>query len=93
MIYRIVAREANNLISMNQTSKLISFALALVGALSISDTAYAYLDPGTGSIIVQSIIGSVAATVGIASIYWRKVFDFVRRLFGKSGDQTTPERK
>lgn len=38
----------------------------------ISD-AYAYLDPGTGSIILQSIIGALVG-VGIAlKIYWFKI--------------------
>ena len=34
---------------------------------------YAYLDPGTGSMLIQGIIGAVAA-VGVAlKLYWHKI--------------------
>ena len=39
--------------------------------LSITNT-YAYLDPGTGSIILQAIIGFIAASVATISVYWTK---------------------
>ena len=44
----------------------------LFGEFFISD-AYAYLDPGTGSVIIQAIIGALVG-VGIAvKIYWIKL--------------------
>ena len=43
----------------------------------------AYLDPGTGSIILQAIIGFIAASVTAISIYWSKFKSFISRLFGK----------
>ncbi|MDH3735658.1 MAG: hypothetical protein OEQ94_01385 [Nitrosopumilus sp.] len=44
----------------------------LLPAFIISD-AYAYLDPGSGSIVIQSIIGALVG-VGIAiKVYWEKV--------------------
>ena len=46
--------------------------LMIFGHLSISD-AYAYLDPGTGSIIIQMLVGTLVG-VGIAlKIYWQKL--------------------
>jgi hypothetical protein len=38
--------------------------------------AHAYLDPGTGSMIVQAIIGGIAGVTVIIGIYWRKVRSF-----------------
>ena len=35
--------------------------------------AYAYLDPGTGSMLIQSIIGAVAAVGITLKIYWHKI--------------------
>lgn len=35
--------------------------------------AYAYLDPGTGSLIIQSIIGAVAAVGVTMKLYWHKI--------------------
>jgi len=46
-------------------------------------TAYAYLDPGTGSYVLQIIL---AAFVGLAftiKIYWTKVKSFFINLFSK----------
>jgi len=37
------------------------------------DSAFAYLDPGTGSMLLQVILGGVAA-VGVAiKLYWHKI--------------------
>ena len=41
--------------------------------LATSMSAYAYLDPGTGSMLLQVILGGVAA-VGVAiKLYWHKL--------------------
>ncbi len=34
--------------------------------------AYAYLDPGTGSLIIQGLIGAVAAFGFFVKLYWHK---------------------
>ena len=36
-------------------------------------SAHAYLDPGTGSIILQGIIAALAAGAGFIKIYWHKL--------------------
>lgn len=41
--------------------------------------AYAYLDPGTGAIIIQAIIGAFAAIV----VYWSKFKQYIKTLFKK----------
>ena len=33
----------------------------------------AYIDPGTGSLVLQMIAGGVAAAAGTAKLYWRRV--------------------
>ena len=40
--------------------------------------AYAYLDPGTGSIILQALIGFLAAVVVALKLYWHKFLTFIR---------------
>lgn len=35
--------------------------------------AYAYLDPGTGSFIIQLIIAAIAGVSFSAKIYWNKI--------------------
>ena len=38
--------------------------------------AYAYIDPGTVSIIFQGLIGAIAASIVTLKIYWNKVVKF-----------------
>ena len=48
--------------------KLLSFCLLI----SLSINAEAYLDPGTGSMMLQVILGGIAA-IGVAlKLYWHK---------------------
>jgi hypothetical protein len=49
----------------------------------ISTEAYAYLDPGTGSMILQAIIGAVAAFFTAFYIFWNKVKFFFINIFNK----------
>jgi len=42
----------------------------------ISNNAFAYLDPGTGSIILQALVGAIAAGATYCSIYWQKIKSF-----------------
>ncbi len=55
-------------------STIVYYAL-LAGSISIAATgpAYAYLDPGTGSIILQSVIGAVAAGLVIGRTYLYRI--------------------
>lgn len=55
-------------------------ALVLLAALlPVAPHAHAYLDPGTGSIILQGLIAAVAAVVTYAGLYWQKVKSFFSR--------------
>lgn len=47
--------------------------------LSIN-SAYAYIDPGTGSIIVQAIIGFIVAALTTIKIYWQKIKLFLKKI-------------
>jgi hypothetical protein len=38
----------------------------------------AYLDPGSGSMILQMIAGGTAAVAVTAKLYWRRVMRFLR---------------
>ena len=60
------------------------FSLSCIVTLIIFPTkAFAYLDPGTGSIILQAILGFIAATITTISIYWTKFKSLISKLFNK----------
>ena len=45
--------------------------------------AHAYLDPGTGSIILQALLGLIAAIGATSSFYWKKIKSKIKLLFKK----------
>lgn len=47
--------------------------IALLLAAAVTEPALAYLDPGTGSMLLQVILGGIAA-VGVAlKLFWHKI--------------------
>jgi len=56
-------------------SKLITGALAL----SAAQPVFAYLDPGTGSMIIQGLIAGIAMVGVTARMYWHKLQTFLGR--------------
>ena len=64
-------------------SKFNLLLLSTIYLILRISNAYAYLDPGTGSIILQAILGFIAATVASISIYWTKFKMLVKKIFDK----------
>lgn len=62
---------------------IIWIAIQLAG---FSAAAHAYLDPGTGSILVQSLLAGVAGAVAIVSLYWQRVKAFFVNMRKSSRD-------
>ena len=67
--------------------------LAAIALLSLAPAAQAYLDPGTGSLILSAIVGLVA-TIGLAvKTGWYRIKSFFRRdPATKEGDPTQSSR-
>jgi hypothetical protein len=45
----------------------------------INTNAYAYIDPGLGSILLQATIGAIAATSLTIKIYWQNIKAFFKK--------------
>ena len=62
--------------------------LSLTLLLALPSTAHAYLDPGTGSYVVQLLIGTVLGGLFAVGMFWRRVVAYIKRLFkrGSSDD-------
>ena len=59
-----------------------------VFALLASPSAFAYLDPTTGSMVISAIVGIFASIALALKTYWYKV-----KTFFKGGSQPEPEDK
>ena len=62
----------------------LKFLFFIFSLISYTSPAYAYLDPGTGSMLVQGLIGGVAVVMSFLSLYWQKVKAF----FSKASSDT-----
>jgi hypothetical protein len=65
-------------------TRLIAVALLVLLA---SSPAYAYLDPGTGSILVQGLVAALAVASAAVAAFWTRL----RQLFSGRRKPTEPE--
>ena len=56
---------------MQKTLKQVSLAVCTLFVLS--ESAYAYLDPGTGSIILQGLIATIALGLSTIKLWWHRL--------------------
>ena len=59
-------------------SRALCIALVLAVCLSIASPAYAYLDPGTGSMLISSLQGVAAAIAHAVKMFWYRLIWFFR---------------
>ena len=57
------------------------FILILILYFSLFGKSFAYIDPGTGSIILQAVIGFFAAGIATLYFYWNKFKLLICKLF------------
>jgi hypothetical protein len=59
-------------------SRFLQVACVLAACLAVASPAEAYLDPGTGNMLLSAIIG-VAAAVGLAvKMFWYRLIGLIR---------------
>jgi hypothetical protein len=65
-------------------------AMAMMATGIWTPSAHAYLDPGTGSLLLQVLLGGVAGLVVAVRLYWHKLLSWsgARRQDGE--EQSTP---
>ena len=57
---------------------ILRIALVLVACLSIASPAYAYLDPGTGSMLISAVLGVAAALALAVKMFWYRLIGLFR---------------
>lgn len=56
---------------------VVLFALVSLAALGWTSPVFAYIDPGTGSAILQGILAALAAIALTAKLYWHRLLKFL----------------
>ena len=70
----------------------INLAYAFFIGMIFSNPAYAYLDPGTGSILLQGLVAAVAGVIATGGIYWNKIKNFFSGNKEKHEQQTSEKK-
>jgi Na+/proline symporter len=70
---------------MVHRKRVIAVWLA-VNLIGFSAAANAYLDPGTGSILVQSLLAGIAGAAAVVGLYWQRCKAFFVNLRKSSRD-------
>jgi len=69
----------------SKTSLTTSGVLLSVFLLPLtSQNIHAYIDPGTGSLIIQVLIASFVGGLFLLKVFWGKVKAFLSNLFSKA---------
>lgn len=59
--------------------KILFFTYMVLVALT--NNAHAYLDPGTGSYVLQTVIAGILGGLFTLKIWWRRIAAFFSRIF------------
>ena len=57
----------------------IVFVAVIFGLAGWPTESFAYIDPGTGSILIQGVIGAIAAIGVTLKLYWHRLAAFFKR--------------
>ena len=68
--------------------KVLRILLLTLSFCFFATSAYAYIDPGTGSLIIQLVIGAIAAASLLFKSFWFRVKEFFS-VFHSSSSSTT----
>jgi len=72
---------------MKTNLKLIMPLTVLFILVFFADSAFAYLDPGTGSMMVQALIAIFAVVSVSIGIFWARLRSFFSRIFGRKSSE------
>ncbi len=60
---------------------------SVLGGVLLADTAFGYIDPGTGSYVLQIAIAFLVGIAFSVKVFWKKISAFLRKTFsGKKGN-------
>lgn len=67
-------------------------AVLLLGLIFVVP-AYAYLDPGTGSMVLQGLLAGIAAAIFTGRLWWHRLLVLLRLRQPAQPDPNTDEEK
>ena len=74
-------------VSRGRVLPFYSAAIVVAVGICLAQPAFAYLDPGTGSLILQGLVAAVAAVGIYAGLFWKRIRSFFAR-----GSEESPRK-
>ncbi len=73
-------------------TNVILFTLLFLFVVGIHRPAFAYLDPGTGSMMLQLLLGGVAGALVVGNLYWQRIKAFFggKSIHDQSNESAAP---
>ena len=68
---------------MIYTKPSVALAVTTLSILVFPHTAYAYIDLGTGSYLLQILAATLLGALFSIKLYWQKIKTFINNLFTK----------
>jgi len=68
-------------------------ASALFYFLLAPQPVQAYIDPGTGGMIIQGLIALLAGSLAMLGIFWKRVTLSIKKLFRRSGKDANEDEE
>ena len=72
---------------MGNNSKHIIIKLVLGLSVLFPSIAYAYIDPGTGSMMIQALLALLATVSVSVGIFWKRIRSFFTRLLSRNKNE------
>jgi hypothetical protein len=70
---------------ISQENSIKTRILIFLGASGVFiEPAFAYIDPGVGSMLLQGLIASAIGFWLVIKLYWARIISFLERVFRKS---------
>ena len=65
---------------MIRRSTPIVFVLMFAAIFDFSRPAFAYIDPGSGSVLLQLLLGGSAGLIMLLKLYWERIADWAHSI-------------
>jgi hypothetical protein len=77
LVAKIVPAAGRSVEMMSFGAQGFRLSLAALSVGILTSSAHAYLDPGTGSMILQVLLGGVAGLALVGKLYWHKLLSLL----------------
>jgi len=70
---------------------VVSSLVPAVVLLGLPGVTHSYIDPGTGSLVIQAVIGAFAAVLVAIGVFWKQIKAFLGRMSSRFKHREEPK--